>query len=46
VSQLRFIREGEDVPADDYYYELVNHVTVNENGEVTSSTFELRTDCQ
>ena len=46
LTQIRFIAEGESTPADDFFLEGLNHVTVNANGEVTASTFELRADCQ
>ena len=46
VTPIHFITTGPDTPDDDLNFQAVNHVTVNANGEVTSSTFELRSDCQ
>jgi hypothetical protein len=46
VTPIHFITTGRDTPTDDYNYQTVNHVTVDANGEVTSSTFEFRSVCQ
>ena len=46
LTQILFIAEGESTPADDFLLEGLNHVTVNANGEVTASTFELGAECQ
>jgi hypothetical protein len=46
IEHSHFIATGPDTPADDLNLEIVNHVTVNANGEVTSSTFELHDVCQ
>ena len=46
VAPIHFITTGPDTPTDDLNAQVVNHVTVNANGEPTSSTFELRDECQ
>jgi hypothetical protein len=46
VQRLQFVRTGEGVPEDDFFLLAVTHVTLNANGEPTSSVVEIRSECE
>jgi hypothetical protein len=41
-----FIRQGSATPEDDFVIKLMDHITINANGEVTSLTTTMEIECQ
>ena len=46
IQDSHFIATGPDTHTDDLNLQIVNHVTVDANGDVTASTFEFHDVCQ
>jgi hypothetical protein len=46
TSHLNFIRQGESVPADDFYGHMIFHVTLNAQGQVTADVAHVNESCK
>jgi hypothetical protein len=46
IQDAHFIATGAEPPTDDLNLEIVNHVTVDANGDVTASTFAFHAVCR
>jgi hypothetical protein len=46
TQTVQFIRQGSETAEDDFQVKGLEHVTVNANGEVTSSFEELEIECK